>query len=438
MRRSTRNYRIKLGIVIAICCTGLFPLLNRFTHHPDETVILLMPPALGSFLWFGWSAVRRIPLRKFVIYLVVLTPVIAVAQAFAAHMAMGKLLWLEVFWAIYFVVAWRAAWAIWKRTIGQLAEPYRRWARLVRNRAGGLMKIANGKERQLARLAMTIKPTRFILVATVFAPLAFGSLIHRFKIGNPTDLDYYGRMPIEEVTFTTDDGLNISGWFLPDKNSDTTIVICHGAGANKHNFISFLTVFYGWGYNSLIFDFRGHGDSDGHTSTFGLFEQADVKAAVDWLKDHRPEYAKHIFGLGSSMGAMALLKTAAADQRIEAVVLDSCYVSAGKFAQHHFGRIPVVGSVLDDLVLASMSLHAGASMWNLDGRDAIAKLHPRPILFIHGQDDFIIPPMNMTILYNLAQNPKDKWLGPGLHSNVLIADFDGYQSRVLEFFGQAR
>jgi alpha-beta hydrolase superfamily lysophospholipase len=59
------------------------------------------------------------------------------------------------------------------------------------------------------------------------------------------------------------------------------VVICHGAGANRGNFIDFLSVFHTRGYNSLIFDARGHGDSDGHTCTFGLYETRDVAGGGD-------------------------------------------------------------------------------------------------------------------------------------------------------------
>jgi fermentation-respiration switch protein FrsA (DUF1100 family) len=397
-----------------------------------------MPPVLGATLWWGWPNVRRTPAWKYIAYAVVLTLVLTAAEGLAAYMARGRLLLGEVFWALYFTVAWRMAWAVWARTVGHWGERYRRWSRRASRAAGGLRRVTGARRRRWATLAAGIRPARVALTALVFAPLLFGSLIHRIKIGNPSDFAGYDTFPIEAVTFRTADGLTISGWFLREQRSDSTVVICHGLGANKGNFADFLSVFYGSGYGALIFDFRGHGESDGHTSTFGLFESADVRAAVDWLKTERPAASRHVFGLGSSMGAMALVRAAADDPRIEAVVLDSAYTSALLLAQQHLGRVPVVGSVFAELVLASLSLHAGQSMWDLDASDAIARLAPRPVLLIHGQGDFIIPPANLDLLYDLARQPKSRWLGPGLHSNIMTADFDGYQARVIEFFNQAK
>lgn len=297
---------------------------------------------------------------------------------------------------------------------------------------------ADRKQRRLLLFATRlVAPARAMLTLFLFIPLASGFLVHRIKIGNPTGSQGHSGFPVEEVTFRTADGLRLSGWFLPERDSDKTVVICHGAGANKSNFVEFMRVFRYQGYNSLIFDFRGHGASEGHTCTFGLYEHADVRAAVDWLKSERPERARHVYGLGSSMGAMALVRSAANDPRIEAVVLDSCFASAPLLVEQHLGRLPLVGPVMATLIPVAASLHAGGSLWDVDAREAVAKLSPRPVLFIHGTKDVLIPPVNMEILFDCAGEPKDMWLGPGPHSNIMTTDFAEYQRRVIEFLNGA-
>ncbi len=85
-----------------------------------------------------------------------------------------------------------------------------------------------------------------------------------------------------------------------------------------------------------------------------------------------------------------------------------------------------------------MSLHAGRSFWSLDATQAIHAIALRPVLLIHGKDDTLIPPVNMEILYSRARQPKDKWLGPGPHSNIMTSDFLGYQRRVIAFLDKAK
>ena len=428
--------RLKLFGAVLVGSAVAVPILDGVTHHRGESVILIMPIAFGVLLWWGWPRIRRHPPRSYLVYVCVMIPVLYAVNAFAAETARGRVLWIEVFWAFYFLVAWRSAWAVWKRSVGRLGESHRRWGRRIRRVTGGFASL-DVRRRRAVLWSLGIRPWRFALTVVVFAPLVFGSMVHRIKIGNTAATVLCPDLPLEEVWFVTEDGLRISGWFLPEPGSDSTVLICHGAGANKGNFVDFMRLFHGQGYSSLIFDFRGHGESDGHTTTFGLYEALDVAAATDWLASERPEYARHIFGLGSSMGAMALVRAAAADPRVEALILDSCFVSAPRLAGQHLGRVPIVGGVLVDLALASMSLHAGRSLWQLDATDALAAIAPRPVLLIHGLDDRVIPPINLDLLYDLAGDPKTKWLGPGAHSNVMTEDFFEYRSRVLEFLACA-
>ncbi len=433
-----RNRRC-LAIAFVAVAGGIiaFPVANLLTHHPGETIILLMPPVLTGVLWFGWPSVRRLPLSKYVAYAGMLFVVLNAAMWVAADAARGRILWWEVVLATYFAIAWRLAWAVWVRTAGRMGERYRRLARLQQRRGRRTVTRARSG-RRLVAVARLVPLGRCLLTTFVFAPLLAGSLIHRPKIGNAPNVCIEQYPGVEDIRFETRDGLTLSGWFVAQQGSEDTVIICHGLGANKGNFLSYVGVFSSRPYNVLIFDFRGHGDSDGHTSTFGWDESLDVRAAVDWLKENRPAGSRHIFGLGSSMGAMALVRAAAGDQRIEAIILDSSFVSARSFAHHHLGPLPLFGHIFADVGLAFVSLHAGRPMWGLGAAEAIARNSPRPVFLIHGQGDVVTPPKNMKTLFEAAGLPKQMWLGPGEHSNVLTAAFEEYRDRVLAFFDRAK
>ena len=65
---------------------------------------------------------------------------------------------------------------------------------------------------------------------------------------------------------------------------------------------------------------------------------------------------------------------------------------------------------------------------------AIQQIAPRPVFLIHGREDFLIPAINLQMLFDSAGEPKQKWLGPGPHSNIMTTDFYEYQKRVIRFF----
>jgi fermentation-respiration switch protein FrsA (DUF1100 family) len=260
----------------------------------------------------------------------------------------------------------------------------------------------------------------------------------RCKIGNALDPQTYAGMDFERARFVTTDGILLDGWYVPSPKAKDCVVICHGLGANKGNFFAFVTLFYHQGYNVLIFDFRGHGDSGGHTSGFGLLEDQDVLAAVHWLKTTHPDEAEHIYGLGSSMGAAALLRASCRTREIEAIILDSCFASADFLAQQRARTLPGVGPLFARITMAFMSVQLGESLWNLAPVEDINQLHGRPVFLIHAQHDEVIPLANEERLYAAAREPKEQWVATGTHSNVLTNHFDEYQRRVLDFLAAAQ
>ena len=72
----------------------------------------------------------------------------------------------------------------------------------------------------------------------------------------------------EEVSFQSYDHLKLTGWFLPARvASDVTLIILHGLGSNAGDML--LNVLCSGkstaGGIFFYFNFRGHGDSDGHS-----------------------------------------------------------------------------------------------------------------------------------------------------------------------------
>lgn len=431
MRRSRRRLvqRLKLAAAIVIIGFGLMVAMRPFFFTWREMVIAIGPILLAVMLLSGWPKTRRVKWTALAVYVIVMLVVIAVALYIVARIANGVVMPREVLVVTYFAFGWRIAWELWNRTVGGIGQ---KRIRLLRLRGRELPSPSNTMGR------FGIHAFRAMLTACVFIPFFFATVTTlRVKIGNAFDPESYAGMEYDDAVFKTEDGLTLRGWFIPSPHAESTVIICHGMGANKGNFFEFVRLFFGQKFNSLIFDFRGHGDSDSHTTGMGLLEDGDVCSAVDWLKSNKPKQSRHVFGIGSSMGAAALLRAAVGDSRIEAVVLDSCYASAETLADQQVGRFKIIGPVLANVVMAFMSMQLGESVWSLSPMDVIDQLDGRAVLLIHATDDVLIPPVNMDMLYDRAKQPKAKWLGPGTHSNVLTTDFDQYQDRVLEFFRRA-
>lgn len=123
--------------------------------------------------------------------------------------------------------------------------------------------------------------------------------IHRPKVSNVMNPQKTLGYRYSEVTLKTRDHLKIKAWYIP-ANSQKAVIIAHGLGANKSNFIGTVDLWHSLGFNVLIFDFRGHGNSDGHTVSFGYRERYDVLAGLEYLMNERKFLPSHIWGYGVS------------------------------------------------------------------------------------------------------------------------------------------
>lgn len=432
-RRHQKSLRwLAAGVILGIGAIAVWA-VEGFFHYRREAVIVVAPPILGAILLWCWPKTRRAPILGLAIYIAVMLVVVAGALWLVAKIASGRVIPSEILITAYFAFGWRMAWEIWRRTIGRIGQSRLRLARLRSRSDIGWPKL------RCTMIRVGIPAGRASITGLVFVPFFFATVTTlRVKIGNAFDPQSYAGMEYEDAVFQTADGLTLRGWFIPSPRADSTVIICHGMGANKGNFFEFVRLFYGQQINALIFDFRGHGDSDGHTTGMGLLEDEDVRAAAGWLKKQKPQLSKHVFGIGSSMGAAALVRAAGDTSEIEAIVLDSCYASADMLADQHMGWIPWLGPLLARIVMADMSLMLGADVGRLSPLEKIDQLDGRPVLLIHAQNDRLIPPENLDILFHRAKPPKSKWLGPGTHSNVMTEDFNGYQDRVFEFLRNAR
>ena len=124
----------------------------------------------------------------------------------------------------------------------------------------------------------------------------------------------------------TSDGIRIGGWYIPAANGagpdGTTVVLVHGWAANKSEALKYAVAFHD-SFNVVAFDLRNGGRSSRGETTFGVREQLDLEAIIDWLE--RTKHPAHIAVMGNSMGGATAVLAAATDPRIEALILDSMH-----------------------------------------------------------------------------------------------------------------
>jgi len=126
------------------------------------------------------------------------------------------------------------------------------------------------------------------------------------------------------ILFHTADGTLLSGDFWAQPQPAPTIIICHGYRINRTVLRPVAALEYTHGYNILLFDFRGHGESESIATSGGNAEIRDLEAALVVARQQAETIPGKIVIHGFSMGAsVALLLDPQPD--VVAIIADSPY-----------------------------------------------------------------------------------------------------------------
>lgn len=263
--------------------------------------------------------------------------------------------------------------------------------------------------------------------------------------GSPSD---YG-LPYLEVIFPSRDGLRLHGWFIPSERSPLppladddwsgdskgTVIFCHGRFGSKDPDLKYAPFFREAGYNTFLFDFRGHGRSEGEYSSFGYYERLDLLGAIDLLQ------SKGIsrFGvLGFSLGGVVGIATAAQSRPIVAVISDGGFAEVRKVVEagsRRKGFPTLLAALIVPLMLWIAGRRLGCDLSEADSLRWVDKITPRALLLIHGAEDPYVSVEDVRRLNDAAGEPKELWIvSEAGHRQVDEVRPAEYRRRVLGFF----
>jgi pimeloyl-ACP methyl ester carboxylesterase len=288
-------------------------------------------------------------------------------------------------------------------------------------------------------LAAVLLPAVLVLA---FSWWGAGIVLHPPKMSEMTVFPEAFGLAYEKVSFRTSDGLTLRGWFLPSPTGDErTLLMCHGWGDNKGELLAKTAFLNSAGsFNLLYFDNRSHGESGGEITTIGCLEVMDFHAAMDYLREHKPRCLERLGVFGLSMGAAVAAMAAPEHPEVKAVVMESPFTTyrqvTRRWAWNNL-RIPYFPLMM--IVLWMLRLRVGRE--DVDSYSPlrfISRLEPRPVLFVSGADDRLMPPKDVRKLFAAAREPKELWMIPGAaHGKCREQAGAEYDRRIIAFFNAA-
>lgn len=251
----------------------------------------------------------------------------------------------------------------------------------------------------------------------------------------------FNQLEKETYTIHNSEGLKLDAWYVPAaQKTDKTVVVVHGFRQDKTAMRQYGQLFHELGYNVLMPDNQGSGQSEGKFITFGYKDQDDVIDWVNFLNKKNENSKVSLFGI--SMGASTVM-FASGNPRLPAsvqnIIQDCGYdniwteINYQAKSAYNLPAFPLVYSVS-----LENKLRQGFFYQDGDVTKSLAK-NKTPILMIHGSGDTYVPYSMMKKNYDAvkAGTPKEKLtVKNASHATSFQIDPDLYRQTIKNFMNK--
>ncbi|EAV39177.1 cell surface hydrolase, membrane-bound [Oenococcus oeni ATCC BAA-1163] len=254
-------------------------------------------------------------------------------------------------------------------------------------------------------------------------------------------VDWFRRINKEHWPFQTkNETERMSAYFIPSKeeNSKKVVIIAHGYKGNGETMSSYAKMFYEMGFNVLLPDDRGHGQSMGEYISFGWLDRLDY---LQWLKKiiKRVGPKSEILLFGVSMGASTVEMLSGEDlpSQVKCVIADCGYSSINEemtfLLKHHY-HLPKYPFY--PLVSTINHYRLGYYLGDVSSVEQLKK-NKLPIFFIHGENDDYVPSYMSLENYEATTAAKELWIvNNATHAESYWLDPLEYKKRIKNFLNK--
>ncbi len=227
-------------------------------------------------------------------------------------------------------------------------------------------------------------------------------------------------MQFEKISIPVGTGMDkgdLSAWWVSaDKQNAPTLLYLHGNYRNIGNNVEHTLRLHNSGYNVLLVDYRGFGQSTGGKPS-EIKVYADAEAAWQYLLRQRGIKPQQVFIYGHSLGGAIAIDLAIHHPEAAGLITESTFTSMQAMGSLEYGFLPV-GLLLNQ---------------RFDSLKKITRLKI-PLLMIHGTWDKKVPVSMARELYDAAPQPKQLVLiEGGEHNNSGAVGLVEYRAALAGF-----
>ena len=270
--------------------------------------------------------------------------------------------------------------------------------------------LSSGWKRALFAAARIIG---LVYIAFCLMLFLFQSRLVYFPDRELTATPQQAGLDFESVTLMTADDVRLSAWWVPAPNARGVLLFCHGNAGNIGHRVESLRIFHGLGLSTLIFDYRGYGQSEGTPSEQGTYQ--DAEAAWRHVVEERGTPPDRIVIFGRSLGG-AVAVWLAGRHPPATLIAESTFTSIVDMAAAQYPYFPV----------------RWLARIHYDSLKRIPQLGS-PVLVVHSPQDEMIPFHHGRTLFQAANPPKQFLEISGDHNGGYLASGSVYEDGLRDF-----
>lgn len=246
------------------------------------------------------------------------------------------------------------------------------------------------------------------------------------------DMDY------EDWYMESRDNLRLHAYALKNpKPSKVWIIGVHGYMGNGLDMARCAKVYYDAGFNMLMPDLRGHGDSEGDYVGMGWPDRLDLIDWVNVLIEKDPDIQVVLYGVSMGGATVMMASGESLPTQVKAIIEDCGYSSAWEEFSYILAEVFEVAPQ-PALFAANIVTRALAGYWISEASSVkqVAR-STTPILFIHGEEDTFVPFFMLDKVYEAANCQKEKLVVKGAgHAASAEMEPELYTKTVTDFLNK--
>lgn len=223
----------------------------------------------------------------------------------------------------------------------------------------------------------------------------------------------------------------LEAWFIPGADATTVALLFHGHGGSKSELLRHARRLHGMGPSVMLVDFPGSGGSGDAAYTVGAREAEDVTATTAYTR--RLTGARRVYLYGLSMGAVAILKSAAEGTAVDGVILECPFDSLLTTVRHRFETVGLPAFPAAHALLFWGGVQLGFNPFR-HGALVYAPSVRTPALLMAGDRDPWVTTDETRHIFDALEGPKRLYMCTGVgHASCLSRDSSGWTAAVSAF-----